>query len=198
MRYLSFIALLFLTWTALAAQTPPGQTRLDGGKILRGAFIQEFQTSKTGSPLVSSGQFTVAPGHGLIWKIEKPFPTSTIITPEAAIQNVGGLSMKLPVKNLRSLYDMVGGALAGDRSALEKEFILMPGGKDSQWQMLLTPRQPGKAKLPYSSITVSGSTFVEKILMTKANGAQDTLSFTETTLSSAPLSASETSAFNKR
>ncbi len=189
--------LLACPLTASAAQAPSGQAALAPGQVLRGSFVQESRMKGFNNPLQSSGHFVVAPGHGLIWNIEKPFATSTIVTPRGSIQDLGGLSVKLPIKNLRHLYDMIGGALAGDWSGLEGEYAITQSGNQAQWQMLLTPRHRTKSTLPYASITVSGGRFVENIAMMKPDGSSDRVSFADEALSTAPLAANESAAFVK-
>ena len=194
--FLLILALIVFPLTAKAVEAPAGQVRIDAGKVLRGHFVEDHQSAGTENPMHSSGHFIVAPANGLIWGIEKPFPTSTIISPNGAVQAVGGLVMRLPMKNIQHLYDTVGAALAGDWNGLNADFALTPGGDSHHWQMLLTPRPNGKAKLSYSTITVSGGRFVENIVMTKVDGSYDELNFTDEVLSPAPLSEKETASFN--
>jgi hypothetical protein len=195
MRYfLLIVVFLSFPLTARATEAPSGQVVIDAHSVLRGRFVEEHQINQTQAPMQTSGHFVVAPDHGLIWGIEKPFPTLTIITPNGATQDVGGIALKLPTKNLHHIYDMVGGALAGDWKGLETEYNVKRDGA-AHWQMLLTPRTQNKQTLPYATITVSGSRFVENIVMTKIDGASDSFEFSDEALSSAPLTAAENAAF---
>jgi len=190
-----FLALLPLT--AKAVEAPPGQEMVDAHKVLRGHFIEEHQMGDGKMPLRTSGHFVIAPAQGLIWGIEKPFPTLTIVTPDAAAQDLGGMVIKLPAKNLRHLYDMVGGALAGNWNGLANDFDITKNGDAKHWQMLLTPRHTDQPKLPYATITVSGSHFVENIVLAKSDGSYDMFSFTDAVLSPMPLGVQEIAAFNE-
>ena len=198
MRYLLliFIATIF-PLTALAIEAPTSQVRINADKILRGNFEEVHQIRGTDTPVITSGTFVVAPAQGLIWNIVHPFPTSTIITPNNAAQVVGGLVVKLPVKNLRHLYEMVGGALAGDWSKLETDYVIKRSSTATGWQMLLTPRHTKAPILPYTVITISGTRFVENIIMTNPDGRTDELTFTNNELSTPPLATKETTLFNK-
>jgi hypothetical protein len=195
--FLLTILFLAIPFAAGAVEAPSGQTIIDGNKVLRGRFVEAHQMNPSQPPMQTMGHFIAAPAYGLIWGIEKPFPTSTIITQHGLVQDIGGMVMKLPTKNLRHLYDMVGGALAGDWRGLETDFDITPSGNAGHWQMLLTPRHDGKAKLPYAAITVSGSRFVENIVLTKADGSNDIFSFSDEVLSAAPPAAHEIAAFNE-
>ena len=200
MRFLLPVVLLGLfPLGALAADAPDGQVHINANQILRGRFTEDRQMKDTGGPpMLTSGSFVVAPTHGLIWTIEKPFPTSTIITPNGFVQDIGGLAVKLPAKkNLRHLYDTVSAALAGDWSGLDKDFIVTRGGNQSHWVMLLTPRPEAETKIPYTSISVSGSRYVENIVMMKADGGHDIFNFSDAALSEATLSAKENLLFNE-
>ncbi|MDD3288521.1 MAG: hypothetical protein PHX43_05895 [Alphaproteobacteria bacterium] len=191
---LIFVAVSSVAW---AVEAPSGQARIDASKILRGRFVEEHHLAGVQKPMQSSGHFVVAPAYGLIWGIETPFPTSTIITQNGAVQDLGGIAMKLPVKNLHQLYDMVGRALAGDWSGLETAFVIKRSTTKNRWKMLLTPRQTDKPALPYAEIAISGGRFVENIVMTKNDGRQDMLGFSDEVMSSAQLTAGESAAFNK-
>jgi len=199
MRLLLWMFLFLITSAplALAVDAPSAQIHINTDQILRGQFTEEHQINGGNGPMVSSGHFVVAPTHGLIWGIEQPFPTSTIITPQGAMQNFGGISMKLPTKNLRHLYDIVGGALMGDWTGLEKDFVIIREGDHQKWSMILTPRHLDNPKLAYTKIIVTGHRFVENIILTKRDGNTDTLGFTEVALSSPPLQAREMAAFEK-
>jgi len=194
-----FLALVLVIFPidVWAIEAPSGQIQIDATKVLRGRFIEQHQLPGAQAPLTSSGHFIVAPARGLIWGIERPFPTTTIVTPNGAAQDIGGMAMKLPAKNLRHLYDMVGGALAGDWNGLETDFEITSSGDGRHWQMTLTPRQNDKPKLSYARITASGGPFVENIVMTKADGSYDAFNFTDPVLSQAPLAANESAVFSE-
>lgn len=189
--------LVLISASAFAVEAPSAQIPLASNQVLRGNFVQESQMKGLDQPLRWSGHFVVAPAHGLIWGIDKPFPTSTIVTPKGSVQQIGGVTVKLPIKNLQHLYAMVGGALIGDWSGLEKDYVITPGGDAAHWHMVLTPRQPAKSPLAYTSIVVSGARFIESIVLTKGDGNSDVLSFTDEVLDQAPLNAEETVAFNQ-
>jgi len=191
MRYFFLLPfLLVLSLTAFAVEAPSGQISIGSNQILRGHFVQ-------GGQIQSSGHFVAAPAYGLIWTVEKPFPTSTIITSKGAVQDIGGMPIKLPIKNLRHLYEMIGGALTGDWNGLEADYIITAVNNADHWQMLLTPRHNSKSTLTYTSIAVSGERFVESITMVKADGSADILNFTNEALASSPLTAGESVAFNE-
>ncbi len=197
MRCLVLLFLAVFPCASYAVEMPAGQKSIDRERVLRGNFTHEMKAPALKDPWRTSGHFVVAPATGLIWGVDKPFPTATVVTPEQATQQIGSMNVKLPIKNLRSLYDVVSAALAKDWSKLEKDFIIKHSINNERWNMLLTPRIADKPKLPYMHIEVSGSAFVEKILMTKADGGYDAIDFSDEVLSSAPLTDAEKAIFNK-
>src|SRR5271154_2363156 len=127
-RALLILFALALSFPALAADPLADQVIVGPTDVLRGHFTEERQMKGFNGPLRSQGHFVVAPGHGLIWAIEKPFPTTSTITPNGLVQDVGGMKvMQMPVKKipfLLHLYDMLGCALAGHWQVLEKDFVV--------------------------------------------------------------------------
>ena len=53
---------------------------LEVGQVLRGHFVQERHLKGFNAPLRTEGSFVLAPGKGLIWRAEKPFAVTTVIT----------------------------------------------------------------------------------------------------------------------
>ncbi len=175
----ALLCAVILAAPAHAVDAPAAQAPISNGQILRGHFTELRQKLGDPTPMQTAGHFTVAPGFGLIWGIEQPFPTSTIVTPNGVAQEVGGMALKMPMKNLAHIFDMVGGALAGHWDALESDYVITPGGSAAKWQMVLTPRPDAPHKVTYSSITVSGGKFVENIAMLTANGTSDVFAFSD-------------------
>lgn len=182
-----------------AAQAAGPEGSLKDGQVLRGHFVQERHLQGFNAPLKSEGSFVLAPGQGLIWKAEKPFAVTTIISPAGLVQEVGGnqtmhlASSRLPF--LSRLYDMLGGALGGDWRALEKDFQVAKSGDAKSWQVVLTPKAGSDpVSMPFRSIATKGSRFVDGVRIAKAEGDYDDLSFLDQALSDGPLSPEESTA----
>ena len=199
MRPLAFALIVLLatssgaTWAVEESSNSPS---LNTQNVLRGQFVEEHLAAGGTAPLQSSGHFVAAPSLGLIWSLEKPFPTSTIITPHGAVQDVGGFAMPLSIKNLAHLYAIVRGALEGRWDVLNADFAITRTG-DRHWQRILTPRHNGTSALATTTIAVSGGRFIENIVMTKADGNCDSFHFSNESLSPAPPTAQEIAAFRK-
>lgn len=178
MRYL--IA-LFLLLSANANALDLTQKTVIEGQILRGQFKEEKVLQGFSAPMKSNGHFTIAPGHGLIWAVDKPFAVTTVIKPSGLKQKVNGnKTMEIPsdkVPFLVRLYNMLGGTLSGDWTALEADFIVTKSGTQDKWKVVLEPRQKNNPAMPFSLITVTGSNFVDNVVMQKLGGDKDTITF---------------------
>lgn len=193
--------LVLLCMLALPAHATGPTGGLAAGQVLRGRFVQERHLQGFAAPLKSEGQFVLVPGKGLIWRAEMPFAVTTVISAAGLVQTVDGKeTMRLPSARLpflARLYDMLGGALAGDWRALETDFTVARSGDGGAWQVVLTPRTgPDALTTPFRAITAQGGHFVDHVRLEKPDGDSDDLSFLEQGLSSNPLSADETAALD--
>jgi hypothetical protein len=177
-----------------------GQATVGANDVLRGHFIEEKHLKGFKGPMRSEGHFVVAPEHGLIWGMERPFPTTTVITPAGLVQSINGMTiMHLPSQKIPfmlHLYDALGGALTGNWSALETDFAVTRSGDAEGWQVTLVPRRTDNPAMPFSSISIRGRRFVENVAMLKPDGDSDTLTFLNETVSSQPPTVSENRAFS--
>jgi hypothetical protein len=190
-------ALLVLLWSfgAQAAGVEPSPT-IGTGEVLRGGFVQERHLKGFNAPLRSEGHFVLVPGRGLIWRVEKPFAVTTIITAAGLVQQVGGNeTMRLAAARLpflSHLYEMLGGALGGDWHALETDFTVARSGDAAGWQVHLTPRKTDDPlAMPFAAISAKGGRFVETVEMIKPDGDADVLTFLDQALNGTPLDADE-------
>ena len=195
-RLLLALTILLLCGAAPASQ--PGA--LKPGEAIHGRFVQERHLAGLASPLRSEGSFLLAAGKGLIWRGEKPFATTVVITPAGILQTVNGAEVqRLPASRLPFLarfYDMLSGALSGDWSTLAHDFTVTRSSEGEQWTMALTPaRTDDPAAAQLKSITVTGAKFVDAVEIRRANGDWEHLTFLEQALSAAPLAAADAQLF---
>ena len=111
---------------AIGPSLAPGQT-------LHGRFVQARNLKGIASTLKSDGTFVLAPGKGLIWRIEDPIQTITVITPAGIRQIVNGSEVQrieaAKVPFIAHFYDMLNGALMGDWTAMRHDFCGRDDGK---------------------------------------------------------------------
>jgi len=188
MRCVTFLfALLMCAAPALADPQPLGP-----GELLRGRFVQERFLSGFERPARSEGSFILAPGQGLIWKVETPFAIITAITPTGLVQSVNGReTLRLDAARmpfLSNLYEMMTGTLVGDWSAVEANFRVSRDGR----AVVLTPINEAPA-LPTIRAYVSKN--VDAVEMVRPGGDRDRLDFNSQQVSSSPLSPTEAEIF---
>jgi hypothetical protein len=178
------------------AQLPP----LHAQEAIQGRFMQERHLAGLAAPLRTEGRFLLVAGKGLIWRGEKPFATVVVITPAGIVQIIDGREVqrlaaaRLPF--LARFYDMLSGALAGDWSAMDRDFAINRQGDGKNWKIVLRPLHaddPAAAQL--QSITVRGAAFVEKAEIHRAGGDWEQVEFLDQARSSAPLAPEDARLF---
>lgn len=180
-RIAAFFLLLAIPLFSPARAADLPQT-VKPGEVLRGQFIQDRQLAGFSKPLRSEGTFVLIPGRGLIWRAQTPFQNTTVITPEGILQLANGLeAMRLPagrMPGLGQLYEVLGGAVAGDVAPLAQIFAVKRGADANGWQLVLTPLHPDNSGMSQiKSLIVSGRQFVDAVVLDKDGGDVDRLSF---------------------
>ena len=176
-------------------------TPLKAGMVLRGHFIQERSLQGFQAPLKSEGSFVVAAGQGLIWTVEKPFPTVTVITPAGLVQNAQGTeTLRLPAARIPFIahfYDMLSGTMTGDLSGLKQQFDVQMTGTSENWSLHLTPKSAtgttdqDSQGMPIQRLDLTGDRYVESVDIRRQNGDHDLLTFADQHVETQPLSADE-------
>jgi hypothetical protein len=192
LRWLAAVALLMFFPMVAQAADP---ALLASGDVLRGRFVQERQLKGFKAPLKSEGSFLLAPGAGLIWRVEKPFAVLTILTAQGLAQETnGGRTLSLPAAKLpfiARLSDMLGGALSGNWDALAGDFAVTRSGTPEDWRVALAPKRTDDPMFPYRGIEIEGGSFVGQVTLIKTDGDSERLSFTDQSRSTTGLSPDE-------
>jgi hypothetical protein len=171
--------------------------RIGPGQVLRGQFVQEREMQGFSAALKTTGDFVLAPGAGLIWQAKKPFAVTTVMTANGVSQRNGDVQMlDLPASKapfLAQLYDILGGALAGNPQALEQHFDVKRSEGADGWRLVLTPKPQGAgAAMLVRQIEITGRRFVDQVVLQKDGGDRDRLTFSGQSLDRGPLDAEET------
>jgi len=193
-RMLLALCLMLLAGSAHAEGAAP--QLITAGEILRGHFLQERELAGFSRPLRSEGSFVLAPGTGLIWRGEKPFASTTIVSSAGIVQLSGNQeAMRLPaaqLPGLNRLYEVLGAALSGDIAPLRQTFTVLRSTQGDRWQIALTPLQTGGVA-QLKSLVLSGERFVEDVKIDRGGGDVDNITFLDQTVSHADLTADEKS-----
>ena len=140
------------------------------------------------STLKSDGTFVLAPGRGLIWRIEDPIQTITVITPAGIRQIINGSEVQridaAKVPFIAHFYDMLNGALMGDWTAMRHDFAVETTGDRGAWRTLLTPLRPNDPIAGMlASIVITGGKMVDGVEISRANGDSERIAFLDQTVS---------------
>lgn len=172
-----------------------GQTALKDGQILRGRFEQERFLKGFEAPLKTAGSFTLVASGGLIWRAEKPFAVTTVMSPAGLVQEVDGkktmslASTRIPF--MTKLYSMLSGALIGNWSDLESTFKIARTGDAKRWELRFTPIVTNDPAMPIEGIVVRGGRLVEDVVVIKSDGDRDHLRFSSQNLETAAPTSDE-------
>lgn len=186
---------------AFAAASGPSQI-LGPHQVLRGKFTETHQMKAPSAPLRMSGRFVVAPEFGVIFKIEKPIPMTTAITPLGMAQSVPGMPLvrRLSAQEA-SIYArlpaMAFAALAGNWKALEPNFTVTHDGTPSAWQVYLVPKGIDMRAAPFKAISASGNQFVDQAEVLRLDGFYDLFTFYDQSIGSSALTNDEITEFKK-
>jgi hypothetical protein len=177
------------------AQLAMGPT-LAPGQTLHGRFVQARNLKGISSTLKSEGSFVLAPGKGLIWRIEDPIQTVTIITPDGIRQIINGNEVQridaAKVPFISHFYDMLDGALMGDWTAMRHDFAVQTKGDRAAWHTILTPVRPNDPIAGMlASIVISGGKMVDGVEINRTNGDSERIAFLDQTVSGVALSGDD-------
>jgi len=177
------------------AETARGITPLAEGQVLRGRFQQLRFLEGLQAPLKSTGNFTLIPGRGLIWRAETPFSVTTVMTPGGLVQELNNREIvRMPSARLpfmSKLYAMLSGALSGDWGPLESAFQITRHDEGRNWRMRLEPTRTDDPAMPIRTIIARGSRLLDELEVVKTNGDRDRLVILNQKLESAPPRAEE-------
>ena len=181
---------------AIGPSLAPGQT-------LYGRFEQARNLRGITSTLKSDGTFVLAPGIGLIWRIEDPIETTTVITPAGIRQIVNGSEVQrieaAQVPFIAHFYDMLNGALMGDWTAMRHDFSVETTGNRGAWRSRLTPLRPtDPIGGMLASIVINGGKMVDGVEIRRTNGDSERIAFLDQAVSSVALSGDDARLLNDK
>lgn len=172
-------------------------------ELLSGRFTQEKTVAGLKKTLVSRGDFLVAKDKGVIWRTRKPFSAAFAITPKGIwTLREEGPAGSAPRREavhkgkVDAALEMIQKALAGDRAALGRTFIVKEGGSPSAWTLDLKPKDRMVARF-MAAIRLEGGTHVNLIDFQEANGDRTRITFTDVAENGGDLAAWQAPAFQE-
>lgn len=159
----NFLILLAAVFTnAIFAQTNLQQVSdaLSKNKITRGEFSLERFSAKANRALKSSGNFTIASEHGMIYFTQNPIKTTQAVTKNFMLtENARGKRTKIQGgenKIYSQMAALTSALFSGDLAAAEQNAQLDFSCQGKNWQVELFPRD-ASIKAMLEKITIAGT-----------------------------------------
>jgi outer membrane lipoprotein-sorting protein len=175
------------------------KARLDTGAVVHGRFEQKKQVKGFKRPLVSTGDFVVAKGHGVRWHTANPFDSVLTVRPDDIRSTQGGAEVfslsasKEPT--VRVINQVLFALLAGDVEVLRTHFEVTGTIDNKAWHLDLTPKAKALEKV-LARISLDGDGFVRSLELTEGSGDVTRIRLDEPSSAQA-LSAEEQAGFAK-
>lgn len=184
-------------WILAGMDDSLAQTATSADGLQRGAFVQQKYLAEMAEPLVSRGEFLLSRDQGLIWRIQAPVESITVITREALRQfNAGQQTLALSAGSQPGL-NMVAAVMLGifeaDEALLEEHFeIRHSSGEDDSWQLDLRPRANG-LKQRMQAVQIRGDRRVREVHIEEPAGDRSIIRLQNYAETPAPLQSEELS-----
>lgn len=171
---LGLLAFMIAVGSPCAFGAPAEFGFVDHRDVVRGHFTQKKYLAELDKPLTSQGEFVLARGHGLIWRVKKPFQTTLVITNDALVQRHDGQTVKRLSQAERPGLKIVTGIMlaifSADFDQLKDHFIpKFEQTADQGWQLVLTPKTEAIARM-VRQIRISGRRQIRRIVIEKPGG----------------------------
>lgn len=167
--------------------------RLKPFSTLHATFVEERRVEGLTKPLKSTGRLVYARNKGLLWLVEKPLASQTVMTSTSLVQTIKGrVTVKLDVAaqpSMQVISRLFVASLTGDWAPLEADFEMNAHQTPSSWTLRLTPKGGLFAKFA-RSLEVTGDTSVHSVELAELSGDSSTTQFA-TPLFDVPLTADE-------
>jgi len=180
-------------WAAGAAAEPATlariAARIEHYPVLRAEFVQTRQMAEMKRPLLTRGRLTFARGQGVLWQIEQPMRMSYVLG-EKRVVEIGSDGVRREralreVPGLAQVGRVLRALLGADLGALQEYFDVVVDGDEGRWEITLKPRQAQLAQF-LSGMQLSGTRFVEAIVISEAGGDTTQIRFRDTQGAAAP------------
>ncbi|WP_373981625.1 outer membrane lipoprotein carrier protein LolA [Achromobacter sp. JD417] len=178
-RFLFLLAMALLPLSARAFDLNALQQQLRATPIVRGQFVQQKFLRSLPQPLTSRGDFTLAAGKGLLWRLRTPIVQDLRINADGiARRDESGAWQALPQHTGAGRENQLFlSVLAGDTRGLEENFDLALTGEATGWKLTLTPRS-ALLKQIFSTIQIDGGALVDRIELRETQGDRSVLQMT--------------------
>ena len=185
MKKILIISLLLFISPLLFSQTLESVCEsLSSHPNTSGDFIQTKTLQTNGRKLKSTGKYIICP-QGILWRTEKPVPSSLILTKDTMVQiSANGNKSVMSGKDnqiFSNISETLSSVFSGDAAGLKKSFKCDFKVKENgDWTLTLTPKDSTIASV-MNTLELSGTTkpqtAMTSLLMSEASGNSITYEF---------------------
>lgn len=144
------ILLLLLAPAARALELGTLQGLLDNDRPVRGHFLQSKTLAFLSKPMVSEGEYLMAPGLGLIWQQATPWPQEMILSQGKLTMDGESVEMQAG-----PFAPVIAALMQGQLDTLREHFDLTGEGSLQSWRLILVPKAEPMTQL-FSGIEIRG------------------------------------------
>jgi hypothetical protein len=198
MRAAAFFTLVAILTLAASSRADIGSVCpvLTPGQTLYGRFVQERYLRGLTAPLKTAGDFVVAPAVGIIWRIDQPVPSVTVITAAGMRRITDGDVQRLASSKVPAyahMYASLDDAITGNWAALRQDFTVAYTGDRHAWRVILTPLQSaGSLSAHLTSVILTGGGRIDTVEINHSDGDSEHVTFLNQVVSNTPLSGPDT------
>lgn len=139
----------------------------------KGDFTQTKYLSKLNRSLVSSGTYLIARQDGIVWRTQKPFPSTMTVTKSAVIQTAasGKKSVLVAGSNptFESFATIISSVFAGGEDLSAHNFDLFFDGTATDWTIGLVPKD-ATIRAVAQHFILQGGTTLRSVTMYEPTG----------------------------
>lgn len=148
--------------------------------VVRGGFDQAKTVARLKKDFRSSGSFLFSGRDGVVWNVEKPYPSLIVMTPTRLAQKAPGGKLSVMEGSGNAVFqrfaDTLQAVFAGRFDSLERDFELHFAGDAADWRIGLVPRE-ATVKSVVRSMEIRGDRFIRSLRLVEAGGDSSLYSF---------------------
>lgn len=171
--------------------------QLSATPLVRANFEQKKQLAALNKTFSSKGTILFSKNQGVLWGIQQPVQADLIVTAQKIVQKTQRTYSQIDVGNspYAAVATMFLQLMAGDRSALEKNFnVVSANYSQAQWHVALTPKSNLFKKL-FVRVDAQGQRFVNRLVITEKDNSTTTIIFSQQSVQPQTLTAAEHALF---
>lgn len=159
----------------------PSRVNMPKAAALTGDFVQTQNLTDIPMPLVSSGDFVIAKGQGVLWNVKKPVENRLAITPKGIQQTSRGNRSVQDVKNqpgIATVIKILDDVFNLKTTELAERFYLygQSDAKSGAWHLGLKPKDATLLKM-MRSIELQGNADLATVTLLGAGADRTHIAF---------------------